>query len=359
MVFTGFFVAALMAAQAPAAAATGRVTGQVVVEGSNTPIADATVVLMPMLRGVPTAPMLPPPRAVTDANGRFAADGLPPGTFHVDVQKAGYAPFSSPADPKPSMTITVAAGQSVENLTLTLRKGGAIAGRVLGAKGEPLANIGVVALSRMPRGRGPVRWIPVGMTNRGSTNDLGDFRLFGLAPGDYIIAASANHNGPFAPATTSRTTLATTYYPGTIDQGSALAVTVSADATVENITISMQTVPAFTVSGVVVDANGAPVSGAMIMMMPAAPAGAFGGAGGSNVRTDESGAFVVSGVAAGTYRMMASAPVVSRSPDGGGTIVSGYTFVAGGTSANIRPPVEVTVTDADLAGGRVVVDRHQ
>lgn len=347
---------AVQSAQTP----TARVSGQVVAAGTNAPLADAHVTLMPTFRTSPTgppAPIGPPPQAVTDQNGRFVLDGLAPGSFRIDVQKPGFAPFSSPLDATPSATVTLTAGQSVDNLTLTLKKGGAISGRVLDAKGEPLANARVVALAHLTRARGPVRWIPIGMGSNGSTNDLGEFRLFGLAPGEYIIGASPNHIGPFGAATTpSKTTLATTYYPGTIDQSTALAVTVSADATVENITISMQTVPAFNVSGVVIDAAGAPLSGAMVMMMPAAPGGAFGGPGG-NVRTDQSGGFVVSGVAPGTYRVMASVPIISRPPQGGGGVVEGYTWVSGGAGANRRPPTEVTVADTDVAGVRVVVDR--
>lgn len=345
-----------LAVQASQTATTARVAGRVVAAGTNAPIADARVVLIPTMRPAPPLSLSPPPQAITDQNGRFVFEGLSPGTFHIDVQKPGFAPFSSPADGTPPATLNVTAGQAVDNLTLTLKKGGAISGRVLDAKGEPLASARVVALAHVQRGRGPVRWVPVGMSSNGATNDLGEFRLFGLAPGEYIVGASPNRGGPFGAATTpSRTTLATTYYAGTIDQNTALSVTVSADATLENITISMQAVPAFTVSGVVVDTDGAPVSGAMVMMMPAAPGGAFGGPGG-DTRTDQSGAFVVNGVAPGTYRVMASVPVVTRPTQSGSGVVAGYTFVSG-DSGTVRRPIEVSVTDTDVAGVRVVVDR--
>lgn len=351
-------LAGVLAVQTSQTATTARVAGRVVAAGTNAPIADARVVLMPTFRSAPP-PMAPTPQSITDQDGRFVFEGLAPGTFHIDVQKPGFAPFSSPVDGTPPATLNLTAGQAVDNLTLTLRKGGAISGRVLDAKGEPLANARVVALAHLQRGRGPVRWIPVGMSSNASTNDLGEFRVFGLAPGEYIIAASPNHGGPFGTAVSpSRTTLATTYYPGTIDQNTALAVTVSAEATIENITISMQTVPAFNISGVVVDQDGVPVPDAMVTMMPAAPGSGFGGPAG-DARTDQSGAFVIRGVAAGTYRVMSSVPMVSRPPQGGGGVVAGYTFVSGTASGNVRPPVEVSVADSDVAGVRVVVDKRQ
>ena len=360
MVFTGLVAAALLAAQTPAAAGTARVAGQVVAAGTNAPIADARVILMPDRRGAPpAAPLLmaPLPQVSTDQSGRFSFDGLAPGTFRIDVQKPGFVPLWSPADPAPPAKYTLSAGQSLDNLTLTLKKGGAVSGRVLDSKGEPLANARVVALYHLARARSPVQWVPVGMGSNGSTNDLGDFRLFGLAPGEYIIGASPNRSGPFATASASKTTLATTYYPGTTDQNTALHVTVAADATVENITISMQTVPAFSVSGIVVDGDGKPVAGAMVMMMSAQQGGAFGGPAGET-RTDESGAFTVNGVAPGTYRVMASLPIVSPPRQGAGGIVGGYTFVSDGAIGTARPPVEVAIADSDVAGIRVVVDRR-
>jgi hypothetical protein len=113
------------------------------------------------------------------------------------------------------------------------------------------------------------------------------------------------------------------------------------------------------VSGVVVDTDGAPVSGAMVMMMPAAPGGGFGGPAG-DTRTDQTGAFVVNGVAAGAYRVTASVPIVSRPAQGGGGVVGGFTFVSGGVpGGNVRPPVEVSVADTDVAGVRIVVEKRQ
>jgi hypothetical protein len=66
----------------------------------------------------------------------------------VDVQKAGFASISDPTDPPP--TITVAAGQSLDNVVFRLQKGGAITGRVVDANGEPVAEASIVAMRRLP-----------------------------------------------------------------------------------------------------------------------------------------------------------------------------------------------------------------
>ena len=99
------------------------------------------------------------------------------------------------------------------------------------------------------------------------TNDLGEFRISGLPAGEYFVAVSPRSMATFGPAAsspvrdrkTARTTLPTTYYPGTIDQGAAQPIAVAAGAEVGNIFLTLQAVPAYRVSGIVVDEEGKPV----------------------------------------------------------------------------------------------------
>jgi len=106
----------LLQAQAPAPAV-GRLAGRVTVEGTNAPLADARVILMPMLGRVtpPQRPMIPmggPPQAITDQDGRFAFPQLRPGEYRIEVQRTGYAPLD--ADGGRGRTIHVVEGQSAE-----------------------------------------------------------------------------------------------------------------------------------------------------------------------------------------------------------------------------------------------------
>ena len=61
------------------------------------------------------------------------------------------------------------------------------------------------------------------------TNDLGEFRVFGLAPGQYIVVASPR---PFGSDALSRTMVSSTFYPGTPDPSAAQVLTVNAGETV-------------------------------------------------------------------------------------------------------------------------------
>jgi hypothetical protein len=167
---------------------------------------------------------------------------------------------------------------------------------------------------------------------------------------------------------TARTTIATTYYPGTTDQAAAQPLSVAAGAEIGNIVFAIQSVPAFRVSGIVVDENGNPVAGAMVMLMgDPRNGGMFMGPSG-NARTQDNGQFDMDDVPAGSYRanasilMMMTGSGVSggvtasvSGPVRGGLVVGGAQ--RGELSGTMEQPAEVVVTDADVTGVRVVTRR--
>ena len=71
-----------------------------------------------------------------------------------------------------------------------------------------------------------------------STNDLGEYRMFGVAPGKYLLSATYRNFGMLMPNSIDRSAASgadenyvATYYPGTIDPSSAAQVEVTADRT--------------------------------------------------------------------------------------------------------------------------------
>jgi hypothetical protein len=171
--------------------------------------------------------------------------------------------------------------------------------------------------------------------------------------------------GP-APASAARSTTATTYYPGTADQDAAGTIVITPGAEIGNIVFSLQSVPAFSVAGIVVDEAGRPVAHAMVMLMGDSRPGMFGP--GGTAQSQDDGRFVIGGVPAGTYQVIATIMIMggdARQPTAaGGAIVawpSGaaaggagfFPIAAGGPTA----PAEVVVTDADVENVRVVTPR--
>jgi protocatechuate 3,4-dioxygenase beta subunit len=367
LVIGSLLVALTLTQAAPAAEQTGHVSGRVTLEGANTPVNGARITLIPTTR--PTAPFGPPPQATTDQDGRFGFDRVAPGTYRVDAQKTGLAAVESSRVP----TVTVGAGQSIDNISLQLQKGAAITGKVFDPSGEPLSDARVVVLRRMPMPAGPARGLPalprlIPVPSPGTqTNDLGEYRISGLAAGEYFVAVSPRSIALFGTAGSSpvrdqkaaRTTLPTTYYPGTIDQAAAQPIAVAAGAEVGNIFLTMRPVPAFRVSGVVVDEDGKPVGDAMVMLMGDPRSGALmGPVGNSTSRAD--GSFDIDDVPAGSYRANASIMMrMTESGRGGGIGGGAVSWSSTSTSgAGAMPqPVEIVVADADVMGVRVVVRR--
>jgi hypothetical protein len=367
------FVVALSLSQAPPPPATGRVAGRVLAEGANTPIAGARIMLMPS--GQPTGPMGMPAMAVTDANGRFAIERVAAGSYLVNLQKAGFAPIFDSTGPLP--TIAVAAGQSLDDVVFRLQKGGAITGRVVDANGEPVPEISIMAMRRSPSSAAADFFVPAPMQGGQITNDIGEFRIAGLAPGEYVVAAMAGGFPAFAQggmnvapplASGGRSTAATTYYPGTADRDAAGAIVITPGAEVGNIVFSLQTVPAFNISGIVVDEAGSPIANAMVMLMGDPRSGMFGP--GGNAQSQDDGRFVIGGVPAGSYHVTATIMMMGGQPfdptvagQSGGSVAwsSGaagggagfFAFSAGGPTA----PTEVVVTDSDVENVRVVTRR--
>jgi carboxypeptidase family protein len=344
------------------ALATGGIAGRITADGTNAPIAGAHVMLLPLRRPAGTIPFGPPSQSTTDQDGRFTFDRVEPGDYRLNVQKGGFAPNYEPmTQPTP---VTVVAGQQT-TVEFHLKRGGVISGRVLDPKGEPLTDVRVMALRRIPIGRnggGQNRLVPAPMTGPQQTNDLGEFRISGLAPGEYVVAVVPHgftgFGGPGVAPTAGHTTTVTTFYPGTVDQTAAQLVSVAAGGEVGNVVFTVQSTPGFRVSGIIVDENAVPLADAMVSLVadPRSAGFSFGPVGGT--RSDANGRFVIDDVPAGTYR--ANASVIMRIS---GTTGGGVGAVSGGwVSSSVVPapavqPPEIVVTDSDVKGVRIVATR--
>jgi carboxypeptidase family protein len=335
MTMTVLLLACILSAQAVDA---GAISGRVLIRGENAPVQDARVVAV-RIRRAPQPPPVgvmprPSPQTVTGPDGSYTFEGLEPGEYAINVQKTGFAVgLGTPT----RTTVVVLAGKTVKAADTFLDRGGAIAGRILDIHGEPVPDIRVSALTPAPlppSARGSnvrPRMIPAGQSGR--TDDLGEFRIFGLEPGEYVVVASEQHS-PFQTGSASATTLAPTYFPGVTDEGSAQRVNVNAGQTTGGIDIRMATTNGFLVSGVVVTGEGQPVEGATLFLTDPmlAATGSYVSHAGAN------GRFQIANVPPGTYRLSI-----------------GYSST--GPMAKFKPPapITITVTEGNVDGLRLVV----
>ena len=313
-----------------AAPPTAAVSGRVLEEGSQAPIPRAEVWLTPS-QPRPDALLSPDHArmAVTDVDGRYAFEDVEAGRYSLGVQKPGFA-LPNRAQ---IQDVTLAPGERRQDANVLLQKGGVIAGRVLDDTGEPVVDVRVMAM-RAAAGAPDARFLgpegPFVPGGQGQTNDLGEFRLFGLPAGEYVVQVMPRPDFGGSAGGRTTTTL-TTYFPGTSDRAAAEPVRVGAGQIVGEITIRMIGVPAFQVSGVVLDDARRPVANAMVRMSDERTADpAFAMALLNQTRTDASGRFSIFNVPNGTYTLVAIAPLVLAGPP---IAVGGMGGGAGGATA--------------------------
>ena len=106
----------------------------------------------------------------TDARGRFAFRSVAAGSYRLLAQHEAFVRSTG-------RTITIGAGQSIRNLVVALTPTGVITGRVVDEYGDPVPDVYVRAAMNTS-------------IFETTTNDLGDYRLYGLPPGTYIVSAA-------------------------------------------------------------------------------------------------------------------------------------------------------------------------
>lgn len=246
--------------------------------------------------------------ASTDQEGRWEIKDLPAGRYNLTASKGGYVQLNY-GQRRPferGRPLELADGQTLDNVNFNLPRGSVIAGRIVDEFGEPIADAMVSAMHyRTFSGRR--RLVPVGRF--GSTDDMGHFRLYGLAPGDYYVSATLRPMGMMGVESSDVTTsYAPTYYPGTASSQQADRVSVGLGGEMAGITFSLLPVRTVKITGTAVDSAGKPMAGAFVMLREDVRSGEgsftmmFGG-GGNRVRDD--GTFVLPNVAPGDYMLEA------------------------------------------------------
>ena len=174
------------APEAPA----GLIAGRVLAADTGRPVKGARVSV--------AAPELSGGRAVlTGDMGLFRLGELPAGRYTLSVSKAGFVQLSyGQRRPLQAGTpLQLADGQEITEIEFRLPRGSVIAGHVYDETGDPMAGI-LVRVLRYQYQQGERRLTPAGTAQ---TNDLGQYRVWGLMPGDYYVDAQSRINLPFAP----------------------------------------------------------------------------------------------------------------------------------------------------------------
>jgi len=126
---------------------------------------------------------------LTDPRGRFFFRSIPPGDAIVTAQKFGYydgAYGKRRANGQP-LPFTLGMGQVLTDMRIEIFGAGVITGSVADELGEPIPAARVVVSRRQFVGG---NWEYV-IADTDTTDDEGVYRIFGLRPGEYIVATPA------------------------------------------------------------------------------------------------------------------------------------------------------------------------
>jgi protocatechuate 3,4-dioxygenase beta subunit len=315
--------------------------------------------------------------AMTDDQGRYVVADLAAGSYSVTASRSGFVDsvYGQRRPLQPGQPLPLADGQAASNVDLRLTRGGVITGRIVDEDGEALPRA-LVTVQRYQYIRGERQLAPAGGDQ---TDDRGQYRVFGLPPGEYFVSASANGLGELigrglqqlaagmgaagaggrggrggalaalgASAEPETTGYAPTYYPGVVSAPDAGKVTVGPGQEVVGIDFQIQLVPFATVSGIVAGFAG---DVAVVVIAPQdMPAGPLARLGGQVLtgRVQADGTFRVSNVPPGRYL------AVARSGGGGGDLRTGMQAIV--VNGENLEGVTVTLQPGVTISGHITVE---
>jgi hypothetical protein len=332
--------------------------------------------------------------AITDDEGRFTILDLPAGRFTLTVSKASYitSAFGAKRPGRPGTPVSIAAGAHVRDLVVKIWRGAVIAGVVRDEHGTPVPGVPVTAT---PMRAGGAQLLTLS-NNGDETNDLGEYRIFGLEPGRFVVSVkpSSGGGGPLTAmpdnevdaafallkrraATTGALSAAAdlpaprpfeyapVFHPSETILAHAQPVAVVAGQEALGTDIALRRVMTSTVSGHLSRVDGMPAAGTSLQLKMVVPPGPFAlDAPTVNATARSDGTFYFPQVLPGAYRLIARAaarPAPPTDPRGG----------------SVRPPsgmeslwavADVSAAGADIQGlaltlepgvtvsGRIAVD---
>ena len=235
----------------------------------------------------------------TTDGGRFGLQEIEPGKYRLQATKTGYAQFqfSASGPSRQVTTLSLDPGQHLRDIVLRLVPQAVITGRVLDDDGEPMPHVSIQVLEyRYLAGKRQL--LP--STGGTGTNDLGEYRIFGLAPGRYYLRARPQTETDLPYQGGAWQTYAAAYYPGTSDPTGATVLQLSPGARLRGIDFTLIKTRSVRLRGrVVLAGTGRPIQGEEIRLVPREESRFVSSDWWSF--TDQQGMFQFRGVVPGTY----------------------------------------------------------
>ena len=237
------------------------ITGKVTMKGKGVP--GIAVVLLQIVEG---AQRVTRHRAFTDAGGTYRITNVPPGNYRAEAAAPGFVVVGQFPNPfAKSTALLIDKDETVENIDFEVVRGGVITGRVTDSDGRPAIEETVsISSAESKEGYSLSR-------QRGTrTDDRGVYRIFGIPPGNYKVAAGTNEISP----SWERSGFRQTFHPDVTDASQATTVEVTEGSETTNVDITLKEVGrTYSVRGRIIDGDtGRPVAnvsyGIMVSLTP-------------------------------------------------------------------------------------------
>jgi hypothetical protein len=257
------------------------VRGRVVAAADGNPLNSARITLIP--EGDHSHKQIY--SASSDKDGHFSLKDVPAGRYQFFAAHTGFVDQHFKAgtgDSKPLFSLSP--GEKVSDVLFRLIAAAAITGRISNEDGEPMERVQVVALRRpsedeledasdYPRGHHKIQMQAV---SGAGSDDRGQYRIFGLKPGEYFVRVDdsfmpPNWRIPVDETAWAKMSLgseyASVYFPGVIQSSQAQVIPVKAGEEAQA-DITMRRVKTVEISGRLIGPTG-PATSALIRLAPA------------------------------------------------------------------------------------------
>ena len=281
--------------------------------------------------------------AMSDDNGRFAFSNVPPGNYQLVATHDGFVrtAYGTAARSDTGARFLLTPKQELKNVVISMTPTGTISGRIKNKFGEPAGNVEVQAHRYLyeagERALSSVLTVV--------TNDLGEYRLYYLEPGQYVVTAipakpptpssdgevyvgnfgllpgsplSGKKDsekplpartlvaaGVVGPAETGETYLPV-FYPGTSDPAAANPIELGPGATVDSVDFTVNEVRAVRIRGKVTNIPSGQSAGEASVILMSLVTGYRFWLQEQATKVSDSGSFEFRGIPPGDYDLVAT-----------------------------------------------------
>jgi Carboxypeptidase regulatory-like domain len=274
--------------------------------------------------------------AITDDSGRFVFAHLPAARYTLAATKRGWVGglYGAKAIGRPGRGLPLAPGERATP-TIRMSPGGVITGTLLDQFGQPVSGVTLSVLKyAYSTSTGQRRLVQTGAPYSGP-DERGRYRIYGLAPGQYYMAAvngtastraggrdmhltsdvdvqealKAARDGPAARITDapqSNVGYAQILYPGVTSVAQATPIAVRAGEECSGVDFTIQYSTVARVEGTILSPTGAPVATPVVFLVATDPGGSRSGADETRyLEAGPDGRFAFAEVPPGAYMLSA------------------------------------------------------